>query len=73
MGSTTTLMPPLWTRKSRLGGLVLEVHFVLEAGAAAADDGDAQDTVGASLFAEEAADFLGGAGTDFDQPSSPTR
>jgi hypothetical protein len=48
-----------------VGRGVLEIHFVLKAAAAAADDGDAKDAVGAILTLEEGADFAGGVGGDF--------
>ena len=42
------------------GRLVLQIHFVLQARAAAADDGHAQDAVGPALLLQKRTDLLGG-------------
>ena len=43
-----------------IGGAIDEVHFILEAGAAAADDGETERAIGATLAREEGVEFLGG-------------
>ena len=73
LGSTTTRMPPLSTRMSRLGRLVLQIHLVLQPGAAAAHDGDAQHAVGPALLLQQRADLLGGRRITLISRSSPTR
>lgn len=50
-----------------VGGAVDEVHFVLEAGATAAKDGDAEGAVGALLAGEEAGEAGGGLFGEFDE------
>ena len=42
------------------GGFVLQVYFVLQAGASAADDGYPQNTIRASLAFEQGMDFVRG-------------
>ena len=49
-------------------GSIDEVHLVLQAGAAATDDGDAQRTVvGAALLAQQALEARGGTRKNFDE------
>ncbi len=43
-----------------IGGGILEVHFVLEAGAAAADNRDAEDALRPALALQERGNFLSG-------------
>ena len=50
-----------------VGGGVLEIHFVLQAGAAAADDGYAQHAIGAALLGEKGVHLVCGAGSKFDE------
>src|ERR1051326_3884364 len=50
------------------GRAVLQIHLVLQTGAAAADHGHAQNALGPALFAEERIDLPGCVGRDFDEP-----
>jgi hypothetical protein len=50
-----------------VGGAVHEIHFVLQAGAAAADDGDAEGAAGAALFFEQGAKAIAGGVEDADE------
>jgi hypothetical protein len=50
-----------------IGGSVLQIHFVLEAAATAADYRDAQNAVGPILALQKRADLAGGVGGDFHQ------
>jgi hypothetical protein len=50
-----------------IGRLVLEIHFVLQTGTAAADNCDTQDSAGSALFVEKGTDFQGRRRGDFDK------
>ena len=42
-----------------IGGTILEIHFILQAGTAAADNGDAEHSSGTALFGEQGSDLAG--------------